>query len=74
VCFSAARSLWPSGANKTAAEERLVDAALYRLRARLETDLSHPLSIQMVRGIGYRFLREEGAQDDLPVQPSQSRT
>jgi DNA-binding response OmpR family regulator len=65
-----ALALW---GKQTAAEERLVDAALYRLRTRLELDPSHPLSIQTVRGIGYRFLREEGAQDDLPVQPSQSR-
>lgn len=55
-----ALALW---GKQTAAEERLVDAAIYRLRARLEPDLSHPLYIQTVRGVGYRFLEEEGAAD-----------
>ncbi|WP_052889471.1 response regulator transcription factor [Thermogemmatispora carboxidivorans] len=64
-----ALALW---GKQTAAEERLVDAALYRLRTRLESDPSHPFFIQTVRGIGYRFLGEEGADDDLPLQTSPS--
>ncbi len=63
-----ALALW---GNQTAAEERLVDAALYRLRARLEPDLSHPRSLPTVRGVGYRFLGERGTANDLLPHTSQ---
>jgi DNA-binding response OmpR family regulator len=36
-------------------DSRLVDAAIQRLRAKIEEDPKHPRLIRTVRGVGYRF-------------------
>ena len=36
-------------------DSRLVDAAVQRLRAKIEDDPKQPTLIQTVRGVGYRF-------------------
>jgi two-component system, OmpR family, response regulator MtrA len=38
-------------------DSRLVDAAVQRLRAKVEPDPSHPTVVQTVRGVGYRAVR-----------------
>ncbi len=38
-------------------DSRLVDAAVQRLRAKIEADPSHPTVIETVRGVGYRAAR-----------------
>ena len=38
-------------------DSRLVDAAMQRLRARIEPDPAHPSYIHTVRGVGYRLDR-----------------
>jgi two-component system, OmpR family, response regulator MtrA len=38
-------------------DSRLVDAAVQRLRAKVEADPSHPRVIETVRGVGYRAAR-----------------
>lgn len=38
-------------------DSRLVDAAVQRLRAKIEPDPAHPTYIQTVRGVGYRLDR-----------------
>jgi two-component system, OmpR family, response regulator MtrA len=38
-------------------DSRLVDAAIQRLRSKIETDPSEPRTIQTVRGVGYRAAR-----------------
>jgi two-component system response regulator MtrA len=38
-------------------DSRVVDMAIKRLREKVETDTSHPLLIQTVRGVGYRIDR-----------------
>jgi two-component system, OmpR family, response regulator MtrA len=39
-------------------DSRLVDVAVQRLRAKIETDPSHPELLETVRGVGYRFRDE----------------
>jgi len=39
-------------------DSRLVDVHMQRLRAKIETDPTHPLLVQTVRGVGYRATRE----------------
>ena len=36
-------------------DSRLVDVAVQRLRAKVETDPKHPTLLQTVRGVGYRL-------------------
>jgi two-component system, OmpR family, response regulator MtrA len=38
-------------------DSRLVDAAVQRLRAKVEPDPAHPTVVQTVRGVGYRTVR-----------------
>jgi two-component system, OmpR family, response regulator MtrA len=38
-------------------DSRLVDAAIQRLRAKVEPDPAHPTVVQTVRGVGYRAVR-----------------
>ncbi len=38
-------------------DSRLVDVAVQRLRAKIETDPAHPQLIETVRGVGYRASR-----------------
>jgi two-component system, OmpR family, response regulator MtrA len=38
-------------------DSRLVDAAVQRLRAKVEPDPAHPTVVQTVRGVGYRAVR-----------------
>jgi two-component system, OmpR family, response regulator MtrA len=38
-------------------DSRLVDAAVQRLRAKVEPEPSHPTVVQTVRGVGYRAVR-----------------
>ncbi len=45
-------------AGKGDANERAVDVQINRLRRKIETDPSHPLLLQTVRGAGYRLLIE----------------
>jgi DNA-binding response OmpR family regulator len=61
--------------NATFVTQRSVDRCVTTLRAKLEADPRHPVHIQTIRDIGYRFEPEsEGAANELENAPvAQSR-